>query len=72
MTLNQSMRAAFKPSALSLALSAAIATPLAQAQSQDAFSLEEVIVTAQKREQGLQDVGIAISAFQEKPWRQWG
>ena len=25
--------------------------------------LEEVVVTAQKREQGLQDVGIAITAF---------
>ena len=34
--------------------------------SQSALSqgmLEEVVVTAQKREQGLQDVGIAVSAF---------
>jgi len=31
--------------------------------AQQAFALEEIIVTAQKREQSLQDVGIAISAF---------
>lgn len=33
------------------------------AQSAVAGTLEEVVVTAQKREQSLQDVGIAISAF---------
>ncbi len=31
--------------------------------AQDSLLLEEVIVTAQKREQSSQDVGIAISAF---------
>lgn len=31
--------------------------------SASVFDLEEVIVTAQKREQNLQDVGIAVSAF---------
>lgn len=32
--------------------------------AQDAASvLEEVIITAQKREQSLQDVGVAVSAF---------
>lgn len=55
------MRAlSFKKNALSVALGllAAGAT-----QAQDIFSLEEIVVTAQKREQSLQDVGIAISAF---------
>jgi iron complex outermembrane receptor protein len=31
--------------------------------SGSAAMLEEVVVTAQKREQNLQDVGIAVSAF---------
>lgn len=31
--------------------------------AQEAFMLEEIIITAQKREQSLQDVGIAINAF---------
>lgn len=54
----------FKKGLLASALTmAAFSTP-SYAQSQDAFSLEEIIVTAQKREQSLQDVGIAISAFQ--------
>ncbi len=47
--------------------SAFIATPLSQAVAQEAggefHGLEEVVVTAQKREQRLQDVPMAISAF---------
>ena len=34
--------------------------------------LEEVIVTAQKREQGIQDVGIAITAFSGDQLRDLG
>ncbi len=46
--------------AKSLALASSIAfVPLSFAQS----VLEEVVVTAQKREQNLQDVGIAVTAF---------
>ena len=40
------------------AICAALIAPAAQAQV-----LEEILVTAQKREQNIQDVGIAISAF---------
>lgn len=54
----------FKKSLLASALSMVAVSVPSYAQSQDAFSLEEIIVTAQKREQNLQDVGIAISAFQ--------
>ncbi|HKK23101.1 MAG TPA: TonB-dependent receptor [Pseudohaliea sp.] len=46
--------------ALALAVVAAMAAP---ALAQNAAPLEEVVVTAQQREQSLQDVPIAISAF---------
>ena len=46
---------------LAAALTTALAS-VAQAQSQSAM-LEEVVVTAQKREQSLQDIPIAITAF---------
>ena len=42
----------------------AIATGLmAQAQAQDGGRLDEIVVTAQKREQGANDVGITLNAF---------
>ena len=46
----------------------------AVAQETDARSsmLEEITVTAQKREQSLQDVGIAITAFSSEDIRQYG
>jgi outer membrane receptor protein involved in Fe transport len=44
------------------AIALAIAAP---AVAQDANEIEEVVVTAQKREQRLQDVPIAVSAFSE-------
>ncbi len=43
-----------------MGLSALIASPLANA---NVFELEEIVVTAQKREQSLQDVPISVSAF---------
>lgn len=36
------------------------------------YRLEEVVVTAQKREQSLQDVGVAVSAFSGNEMRQLG
>lgn len=56
------MRIAMKH-ALSLAIGSAIAsTTPAFAQDSAAFTLEEVIVTAQKREQSLQDVPLSVNA----------
>lgn len=56
------MRIAIKH-ALSLAIGSAIAsTTPAFAQDSAAFTLEEVIVTAQKREQSLQDVPLSVNA----------
>ncbi len=49
-----------RKSALAAALSMAVAAPFASAQLQ----LEEVIVTAQKRAESLQDVPISVSAVQ--------
>ena len=51
-------------SARQLAMAVAVASStLLSATSVAQSMLEEVVVTAQKREQGLQDVGIAVSAF---------
>ena len=49
----------FPLSAVTAAVTAALLSTTAQAQS----VLEEVVVVAQKREQNLQDVPIAITAF---------
>ena len=47
------------PRCLSLAVAAVLAAAPASAQER----LEEIIVTAQKREQNLQDIGISITAL---------
>jgi len=52
---------------LAVAVSLVLGSNFASAQV-----LEEVIVTAQKREQSLQDVGIAVSAFSGEQLRQLG
>ena len=49
--------------ALSLAISQLLTSPAVLAQERHGGGIEEMVVTAQKREQSLQDVPIAISAF---------
>ena len=58
--------ASFRKTALAAAI-ASLATSAAQAEV-----LEEVVVTAQKREQSIQDVGIAVSAYSGKQIQQLG
>jgi iron complex outermembrane recepter protein len=50
---------------LPIAISLALTAPLAASQSNETnhFTLEEIVVTAQKREQSLQDVPIAVTAY---------
>lgn len=48
---------------VAVVLSSSLLIPnVAQAQSGGGFTLEEVVVTAQRREQNLQDVGISVTA----------
>lgn len=55
------------PIFLGMAASAAIATSFpAHAKLADSFVLEEVVVTAQRRSQKLQEVPMAVSAFNEQ------
>jgi iron complex outermembrane receptor protein len=52
------------PSLLATAISAALAAPaLSQPVTGEGARLEEVVVTASKREESLQDVGMSVSAF---------
>ncbi len=51
----------------------AVNTALAgTAVAQNSPALEEIIVTAQKREQALQDVGISVTAFTDQQIREFG
>ena len=54
--------------ALAVALAGSFPATVANAQS----ALEEVTVTAQKREQNLQDVGISVTAFGGRQLEQMG
>lgn len=51
---------------------AGLAVPQALAQSRDAVALEEIVVTAQKRAQLVQDIGIAVSVFRGDDLRDRG
>ena len=52
---------------------AACAAPFAAAQQPaESGAIEEIVVTAQKREQNLQDVGIAVAAFSAATLRERG
>jgi len=54
----------FKPTKLALLISGSLAlSSVATVQAQGAFELEEIVVTAQKRAESLQDTPIAITAF---------
>ena len=55
-----------RKTSLAAAVSAFICTPLAAQQ------LEEVVVTAQKRAESLQDVPVAVSAFQNSQLENFG
>ncbi|MDH3639650.1 MAG: TonB-dependent receptor [Gammaproteobacteria bacterium] len=48
---------------ISIALLGTLLVSPASAQGDDSFSIEEITVTAQKRAQSAQDIGIAVSAF---------
>lgn len=61
----------FNRKKLALALSPFICFS-SQVYSNGSFSLEEIIVTAQKREQNLQDVGISVTAFTGDQMRELG
>jgi len=54
------MKGTINKNSLTLAIAAALLTPLAYSQD---LALEEVLVTAQKREQSLADVPVAVSAI---------
>ena len=54
--------------ATTLALGGGMAIPLA---SQAQLTLEEVVVTARKREESLQETPVAVSAFSGKAWKNW-
>ena len=42
-----------------------------QAAAQDAFTIEELVVTAEKREQSLQDVPVAVTAYTSEKRDLW-
>ncbi len=61
------MKTVRKPIALQIALlTASTALGSMSLHAQERATLEEVVVTAEKREESLQDVSISISAFNEK------
>ena len=57
------LRSALAVGVSALALSAMSAPAFAQAKDSSDFEIEELVVTAEKREQALQDVPVAVSAF---------
>jgi iron complex outermembrane receptor protein len=63
---------ATKHQLIAVFLVAAAAALAGTAAAQTTSGLEEIIVTAQKREQSMQDVGIAVTAFGDKQIRELG
>jgi len=61
------------PKALAFAVSSlAMAVTMDQAVAQEGLMLEEVVVTAQKRAQSLNDVGIAVNAYSGEQMKELG
>ncbi len=58
--------------ALNIGALAALATTTALAQQASGFALEEVVVTAQKRQQNLQDIPVSAQAFNAEDIRVMG
>lgn len=62
-----------KPLVAAISLASASLVPAAvQAETENAVVLEEVVITAQKREQNLQDTPIAVSSFNTEALEQQG
>ena len=57
------LRSALALGASAVALATASSTAQAQTPDTDAFEIQELVITAEKREQALQDVPVAVSAF---------
>lgn len=61
-----SIKTARKPLAIQLAVLAAAAVTAPATLAQSRPTLEEVVVTAERREESLQDVSVSVSAFNEE------
>jgi iron complex outermembrane receptor protein len=66
------LRATPTRGALVLLLVSAAAAPAQEQAPQRDQGLEEIVVTAQKREQSVQDIGIAVTAFSSEQIRELG
>ncbi len=63
MNANKASGPLFTRTGLAMGVIAATAATMQPAVAQEAFTLEEIIVTAQKREQNIQDVPLSVSAM---------
>lgn len=75
MTSQKSTLSQYAPSALSLAVTTVLTTfamPTLAQQDDVAFALEEIVVTAQKRAESVDDVPITINAFAAEGVRELG
>ena len=61
-----------QPGAAAAVVAALLMTPLCASAQDDAFAIEEVVVTAQKRTERLVDVPVAISVFSASSMEQTG